>query len=291
MPAELPLPYVPIKPDIREHPKTRKFLRALGKGDDRLAHIHVIEFLLAVGRLHPNGKLGRLEDEDLAEMGLWPGDPKAFAEALVRSGWVLIGDGGYVVVGWEEYGGRVLAEREQWRERQRRRRESKKSPGPLPDSDVTHGDVTVTSPGDPVTSAGGHVLKVKGEGEDLVVVGAHAPRRIEDIEGDSTERCISVSALNRACEQSWAKSIPPKWFPGFYELEPFSPAELRVARQRVLEACAPDGDPNPGLLLSKLKEGRREARPRTREPPRAVSKQDQSFEAAVQGMEAWNATR
>jgi hypothetical protein len=74
--------------------------------------MHLIFFLLAVGKHHPSGKLGTMDDDDLADMGKWSGDAGLFADALRTSGWLQIGEGGYWVVGWEEYGGRVYAARE-----------------------------------------------------------------------------------------------------------------------------------------------------------------------------------
>lgn len=118
--SELSLPYVPIDPRIETHPKTRKFLRVLGKADDQFAHMHVVKFLMEVGKHHPDGNLGKLEPEDIADMARWSGDAMKFTAALCDSGWLLFGNGGYVVVGWDDYGGRVHAARQVFKDERKR---------------------------------------------------------------------------------------------------------------------------------------------------------------------------
>lgn len=90
------------------------------------------------------------------------------------------------------------------------------------------------------------------------------------LEGGSQERTLTVEALNKALEDAWKWSIPPKWYPGFSKLAPFSPAELRAARLAVARTVADEGGkPNPGLLLRKLEDGRKPVRSRSLPPDQA----------------------
>lgn len=119
MASELALPYVPIDPRIERHPKTRKFLRLLGLSDDPFAHMHVVKFLMEVGELHPDGSLGNIDPEDIADMARWRGDAKIFTDAMCDAGWLMFGEGGYVVVGWDDYGGQVYLKRVEFRDAKR----------------------------------------------------------------------------------------------------------------------------------------------------------------------------
>lgn len=75
--------------------------------------------------------------------------------------------------------------------------------------------------------------------------------------GESLEKSVSVSQLNREFEQLWAWSISPRWYPSYEQLGPFSPAEIRAAHLALQRACKNGSKPNPGLFLRKLEEGRR----------------------------------
>lgn len=257
----LALPYVPIAPDIREHPKTRRFLRALGIADDPRGHNYVTDFLLAVGRRYPDGKLGPLEPADLADMAFWSGDATKFAAALVDCGWLLLGTGGYVVVGWEDYGGRVLERRNRWRkEKQSQRGQSQESEEKAPPSDACPADVRTDRPRTPygvhTESNDRQALKC----EDLVVVVAP--------DSPPQTRCVTVGQLSSALVDRWGTGIRPKWVPDYERMAPFSPAEIRDASVLVRDACAADGSrPNDGLLLRKLEQGRK-PRPKSRDRPR-----------------------
>lgn len=308
MANELPLPYVPIDPNIESHPKTRRFIRAIGRVGDPFAHMHVVAFLLSAGRHHPDGHLGMLEDEDLADMALWTGDATAFAGALSASGWIDKDRDGYFVRGWEDYGGQVYAKRVAFRERQakngskggrpRKPYETQKNPtetqknpkkpnsqndavGTKPDRSQHHdephfeglgADFTSNNSGEITTEKNPEKpkpnpekLKVKGEGEDLLL--------LLGIEGDSLERTVTREQLNNTLTARWGWSIQPKWQPQYGELQPFSPAEIRAARESVTRKCSEEGGrPNPGLLLRKLQDGRKPGRPahqgtRTASPP------------------------
>jgi hypothetical protein len=79
-----------------------------------------------------------------------------------------------------------------------------------------------------------------------------------DAAGDSVDRNVGLAALNKSLEHCWKVSIPPRWYPSYSKLDPFSPAELKAACLAVGKACESNGSkPNPGLLLRKLEDGRR----------------------------------
>lgn len=277
---EIALPYVPIDPRIDKHPKTRKLLRLLGLLDDPDAHMFVVRLLMAVGNLYPDGNLGNLDHEEIADMARWRGDAPKFVAALCDSGWLLFGTGGYVVVGWGDYGGRVHAKRVAFREKQsanqRKRWENQK------ESVATNAHQTIPKdtkpiPNDTKSSEG----EGEGEGEgELTTITSQA---LEKPLGD--EQVIAVGEC-----RGWRR-------PRIHELDrlrkiqaqrPVTNAEAIEAAEITQQASVPGF----AYFVGVLEGNRRPRAPKpTRELTRTVSRQDQSFEEALRGVEAFNATR
>lgn len=118
------------------HPKTKALARRLG-----------ISRVTAIGHLHclwwwaleyaEDGDLSNVPNDELAEEAMWEGDPDHFRQALTEAGF-LDNDGH--IHDWAEYTGRIVAQRESNRDRQRRFREKHR------DAVVeSNGYVTVTS--------------------------------------------------------------------------------------------------------------------------------------------------
>lgn len=152
--SELALPYVPIDPGIEESERMALFVDALELHDDPMAPWHVVSLLLWVGGERPDGNIGRMPLRRLAKICRWSGDPDDLFRALVSAGWVIANDDGTIKVeGWSRHGGRVLAEREKWRDKKRKQRSQ------VDDSDKCPGDVPGTSRGVSEKS------RTEGEGE------------------------------------------------------------------------------------------------------------------------------
>lgn len=203
---EIALPYVPIDPRIDKHPKTRKLLRLLGVADDPDAHMHVVRFLMAVGNLYPGGHLGSLDPEEIADMARWRGDATKFAAAMCDAGWLLIGVGGYVVVGWEDYGGRVHAKRVAFREKQsenRRKGWGKKAKPSGTTDDQNLPDSTKSIPNETKTSEGEGEVKgeCKGEEKQLLTV------RVENLWIGAVSTTSQVEQI--ASQEGWGIQLGP----------------------------------------------------------------------------------
>lgn len=141
---------------LGRHPKTKAAARVLGISRVQLVgHLQYLWWWAL--DFAEDGDLSGIDPEDIAEEAMWEGDPDAFIAGLVQTGFLTetmhIND-------WDDYTGRLIAQRESNRQRQRRHREKRQQPEPAAntspdrDSDVSsqpapetrNGDVTVTSP-------------------------------------------------------------------------------------------------------------------------------------------------
>jgi hypothetical protein len=76
-----------MKRGTPRHPKTRRFADALGVSRvTAVGHLELLHHFAA--ELAPQGDIGKWEDLDIAAACDWPGDPVAFTDAAVRSGYV-----------------------------------------------------------------------------------------------------------------------------------------------------------------------------------------------------------
>jgi hypothetical protein len=117
--------YIPSHQELRDHPKVK-----------RLARILDTSIPAAIGHLHclwwwaldyaPDGDVSRYDEFDLADAGMWEGDPGTFVKALQQCG--PGGTAGFlddaVLHDWPEYGGKMVAKREADRARKARSRQS-----------------------------------------------------------------------------------------------------------------------------------------------------------------------
>ncbi|MCS7256270.1 MAG: hypothetical protein RMJ05_03850 [Thermomicrobium sp.] len=114
---------------LGRHPKTKRLCRLLGVSlPQAVGHLHllwhwVLEFA-------PDGDVTEYVD-DLAEAAYWDGEPDLFVRALLASGFLdQTEDERIVVHDWEEYAGRLLADRE--RKRAAREKERAARPDTIP---------------------------------------------------------------------------------------------------------------------------------------------------------------
>jgi hypothetical protein len=287
---ELALPYVPIDPRIVDSERMGLFLDAIDAHSDPMAPWHVVKLLLWTGQHRPDGNLRKLSAKRIAIICAWPGEPDELVQALKESGWVIEVDGGGRLEGWERHGGMVLKQREDYRERERlkkkRQRCAKKghppetcecpdrvpemSPGADEAQIVESTDVPDVSPERPRDVP---VMKVKGEGEYTSTSSSSRETR---------EHLSADEVLEIAKGWTWTNTTIAwgKHQQKAVELSPYTPAEVESAR---VATEAVDGNPNLGLWLAKIKQGRR---PRGRSPPReggSARHRARRFSAADEG--------
>jgi len=146
--------YTPSHAELAQHPKTRKLARLLGVSiPTALGHLHLLwHFALNYA---PDGNLARFDNDELADGCMWEGDSDLLVRSLWAAGWTEVpeAEGGPILHQWEEYGGKVLKQKESNAERQQQYRERQKtSPRPSRNTRVTptknapNAPVTVTSP-------------------------------------------------------------------------------------------------------------------------------------------------
>lgn len=111
--------YLESHQTLRNHPKTLKLARLLGVSKPAaIGHLHLLWWWAL--DYAEDGDLGRFDALDVAVGAEWEGDPAAFLDALVRSGFL---DAGGRIHDWGVYTGRLAAQRASNRDRQRRFRE------------------------------------------------------------------------------------------------------------------------------------------------------------------------
>ena len=288
MKQELALPYVPIDPMMETLEETRRFVRAVPR-EMRRRHtwLGAVSFLLDCGKHKVDGVLGpsgSVTDEDLADMGSWDDDPKAFAQALRAGGFIADIDGVLRIPLelWKRFGGRVLTKREEWRQQkfeQRNRRTPEESTVVPVDASRTETEGRGTPA--VVHAASANVRADKPPGPPDVA-------RTPPVSALEVEVEVEVEVVNKSDHSAGAsvaaptpEAEPPSapvdadqlielmrtwegWLvnsgvdPGdgvtygrrAVALQPFSPKEIKDARARTQ---AMGGKPNLGLFLGKLR--------------------------------------
>ena len=126
---------------LGRHPKTKRLCRILGISlPQAVGHLHllwhwVLEFA-------PDGDVTDYV-EDLAEAAYWDGEPHQFIEALLACGFLdQTEDGRIVVHDWEEYAGRLLADRERKRVAREKERAARSDTIPVDSPRTVHGQST-----------------------------------------------------------------------------------------------------------------------------------------------------
>lgn len=130
--------------DLRNHPKTARFRRRLGVSlPTAIGHLHMLWWWSL--SYAEDGKLGRHDDDVIADAGGWEGDSSTFVEALVIAGFL---DDDRTIHDWDHYTGRLQEKREANRIRQQRWREKNANPEGAASSDPK-----------PDPTANGHVTR------------------------------------------------------------------------------------------------------------------------------------
>ncbi len=217
--SELELPYVPIDPGIEESEAMDLLVDALGVDldEDPLFPMRVVRFLLWVGRERVDGNLKRITPRKISSIMCWGGDGQRLLAALVEAGWVTESEAGYRVSGWEKHGGRVLREREIYREKERLKKQRQRCarnshpadscecPGVVPrdvpgTSRGQAGDVPGESPVRPrdVPVMKGEGRRVKGEGCKTPHHCADSLSQTSDVESfAANEGWVSAGSMSR----------------------------------------------------------------------------------------------
>lgn len=149
-------------------PQTRKFCRLTG-----------LDIPRAVGSLHmiwwwaldwaPDGDISKFESVDLADAAHFGGDPVAFFDALVQSGYVSKTLDGYEIVDWHNIGGQVIEGRKKAAKKKAAQREkaaAKKAAETAGLGDVP-GDISGTKQGRHPSVPGHKELDIDKEKESL----------------------------------------------------------------------------------------------------------------------------
>ena len=123
--------YIQVETELIHHPKLKKLARLLN-----LPKVHAAGHLIALwtwaAQYAEDGDLTRYLDEPqtLADAAEWPGDPQAFLDALIGSGYgakpgfiEVSPNGDATLHDWHEYFGKVFDRRAEDAERKRRKLE------------------------------------------------------------------------------------------------------------------------------------------------------------------------
>ena len=132
--------WVALHSDLLHHPKLGRLARHLGVPKPQ-ALGHLAALWCWAAQYAEDGNLSAFDPEEIAEGGLWDGDPAVFLSALEKAGFIDTDpDGGRRIHEWDSYSGRILKARQAHKEAQARYRG--KSEVISRDS---HGDITVIS--------------------------------------------------------------------------------------------------------------------------------------------------
>jgi hypothetical protein len=114
---------------LADHPKTKRLCRVLKlKRRDAVGLLHMLWWWAL--DYYPEGDLGAVSDEDIAEAVDWARDPSEVVAALTLAGFL---DEGRRLHDWDDYAGRLIERRAANAERKRQARASRQSPGRPPD--------------------------------------------------------------------------------------------------------------------------------------------------------------
>jgi hypothetical protein len=283
-PRETSLPYVPIDPFIETHDRTGALIEALARHTslpDSLISIVPRRLLEWAGQQFQDGNIGRQTPRALLrrlapEFGF---DEQTFYDALtndVMGFLVKASDGSLHIHDWKDGGGRVLAEREKWRNEQEQRRANAKAAKLAAQlSGRQLKDNPELSGGYPADVSEMSRLKVEGEGEGKQDRDTHMVVR------EMSGRQLGIDDVKQLLSQ------PPYGWPLMWPID----AEQAVAvlcpvdRQKVVEAadetCRRANTPGPGYFAGCLASALRpSARPK-RAPANKAQQQLDDWAALV----------
>jgi hypothetical protein len=132
---------------LRNHPKLGRLARRLGVSKPQAAG-HLVFLWFWATDYCDDGDLTGFEAVEVAEAADWQEDPDAFVSALIDSGFIDASDDGSSlhIHDWQDYGGKLAAQRKANAERQRKHREQRAERDVTESSQPRTRDVTVTSP-------------------------------------------------------------------------------------------------------------------------------------------------
>ena len=105
--------WVPIEQGLMDHRKTLHLAEGLGI-TDLYAVSHLLAFWLWAMTNTPAGEIPpTVSDRVLARAGRWEGKPEQFVNAMLAAGFLDAdhGTGGYLIHDWDQYGGKLIAQR------------------------------------------------------------------------------------------------------------------------------------------------------------------------------------
>lgn len=118
--------WLQVDTTLPRHPKLARLARRLDIPKAQ-ALGHLVSLWLWCLDYAPDGDLASFDSEEVAEAGLWEGDPTTFLDALAAAGFLEREGDALSIHDWYEYGGKVEARRQQWREASQRYRERQSS--------------------------------------------------------------------------------------------------------------------------------------------------------------------
>ena len=130
--------WIEVHQSLVRHRKTLKLSARLGISRT-LAIGHLVTFWLWAVDNAPDGDLTGLDPQVIAFGAEWEGDPNAFLEAMVDTGWIDEAEGRLLIHHWDEYAGRLIERREANRKRvaEWRRKRSEQARGASGTGNVT----------------------------------------------------------------------------------------------------------------------------------------------------------
>lgn len=170
----------------------------------RLARALRIHRAQAIGHLHflwwwaldnaPTGDLSALAPAEIAEVAEWTGDAEAFVQTLKDCGWI---DPDGRMHDWDDYAGRLVADRNADRDRKRLARQAKRTPNGHPP------DVHRTSTGHPpdIHRTSGVPNPTQPNQEE-----AHSPAGARDGPWPTLAEVLSIAsmrAIPAECAEKW----------------------------------------------------------------------------------------
>lgn len=145
---------------LRFHPKTNKAVKILGVDRFKLiGHLHGLWWWCL--DYAKDGDLSRYSEEQIAEGAGYDGDAIDFVAALVDAGFI---DRDWRVHDWQQYGGKILRQRDSNSDRQARFRDRQRSPAKAPADPQRNGYVTVTPDEDVVSNGDVTVMPAHSNG-------------------------------------------------------------------------------------------------------------------------------
>lgn len=107
--------------DISSHPKTRKAARKLSITTPQMVgHLHMLwHWCLSYA---PVGDISNIDTIDIADAVMWDGDENVFINALIEVGFIDRDGENICIHDWQDYGGKLVEQREREAERKRMKR-------------------------------------------------------------------------------------------------------------------------------------------------------------------------